>query len=302
MRLDGGRLVAAVALGALAVCLGCREKPPLERFGLSGEAVMLEPDLNIEANLTDISWKKDGALVAESYGDLWIAPRFRGRVKLDPATGRLTLLKPQQNYSGEYQVEIPVGNVVYCTSFSLRILDPPRPPLLNCTAAGDGVLVSCQPDAQYAAAHVPPAYKWKYQKSNREIPGNGSEVYFEKDVDLSESVTCVIYLLHANASSSIKLGSCAPTGAAPQIRSRAWLLAPFLVLLLAGVVFWAWKRGWLNRRRKGIFKLKRKGRSHECEDGTDAAEAAPEAQGLCEENTAGPSGEESSKGPSDPGT
>ncbi|KAL8202478.1 UNVERIFIED_CONTAM: hypothetical protein K2H54_015753, partial [Gekko kuhli] len=190
---------------------------------------------------------------------------------------------------------------------------PPEPPQLNCTADSDRIKVHCEPEDRYAAASISQTYKWKFQKSNKEIPENSSVIWLEKDVDLSENITCIILVLDANASSSIRLRDCIPTGAAQQVRDQTWLLAPFVflvVLLAAGMTYYMWKRGCFSLKRKGKFSLKRKGKSQECEDGTDATEAPPEAECLreeCPEILEENSSKETSRnltspGPSDPGT
>ncbi|XP_015265472.1 PREDICTED: lymphocyte function-associated antigen 3 [Gekko japonicus] len=301
MRKDGGGLAAAAALCTLSVCLGCLQKPPLERFGVVGGAVTLEPELNARTNLSDISWKRGKDSVAEWDAAHWFASGLKGRAELDSATGRLTLIKLQQNDSGEYTADILVGGKIQCTLFSLQVLEPPEPPLLNCTAVGDRIQVRCEPDDQYVAANISQTYKWKYQKSNKEIPGNSSEIWLEKDADFSENITCVIHVLDANTSSSIRLRDCTPTGAVSQRRGRAPLFTAFAIVLTAWMVFFLWKIGCFNLKRKGKFNLKRKRKSQECKDGTDATEVTPEVECLreeCPENL----GEDSSKGPADPGT
>ncbi|XP_015265483.1 PREDICTED: phospholipase A1 member A [Gekko japonicus] len=92
--------------------------------GIAGGAVTMEPKVNAGTNPSAVSWMKGKDLVAEWDQSLWFAPGLQGRAELDSATGRLTLIKLQQNDSGEYTADILVGGKIQCTLFSLQVLGP----------------------------------------------------------------------------------------------------------------------------------------------------------------------------------
>ncbi|XP_054858734.1 lymphocyte function-associated antigen 3 isoform X2 [Eublepharis macularius] len=265
----GGRLVAALC--ALSVCLGCQPKPPFQIIGVDGKEATLEPKVN--GSLTEISWKRGRDKVAEWDQKLWFTPSLEGRVKLDPTSGRLTFVKLQLNDTGEYRAEVLVGEEYQCTFFSLRVLDRPKPPQLNCTATDGHIQVRCALDTRDAAQNITPSYKWKYQKSSKEIPENTSAILLEKDVDRSDIITCTIGIYSAKANGSISLKDCAPEGDAPQKRDRTMLLIPF-VLIPAGMVgiHCLWKCGVCL----ALFQST---------DVTEGAEAIPENQRLQEERS-----------------
>nr|XP_056704337.1 lymphocyte function-associated antigen 3 [Euleptes europaea] len=194
----------------LTRCLGCPQKPPVEITGIDGKGVTLAPGVN--GSLTSITWKKSEDIVAEWDEHEWFAAHLEGRAELDRTSGSLTFLKLQRDDAGEYTAEALVAGEIQCTFFSLRILEPPKPPQLNCTEIGDRIWVSCEQDAQDVALKRTPTYKWKYQKSEKKIPGNNSTILLEKDIDLSQNVTCVVSVYDANSSSSILLKDCIPAG------------------------------------------------------------------------------------------